>query len=85
MKMLNAMTKTILAGLTVLTMGAVSAPSAFASTKIQQTVIHTDAFGDKSVAQRFVKTDGRGDRVSPTSRIREWITRFCGFSCAVSY
>ena len=62
--MLNAMTKTFLAGVTVLTIGAVSVPSAFASTRIQQTVIHTDAFGDKSVAQRFVKTDGRGDRVT---------------------
>jgi hypothetical protein len=60
--MLNAMSKTLLAGLTVLTIGAVSAPAASASVKIQQTVIHTDAFGDKSVKQVFFKNDGHGDR-----------------------
>ena len=44
--MLNAMTKTVLAGLTVLTIAAVSASSAFAGTTIQQKVVRTDAFGE---------------------------------------
>ena len=64
MKMSNVVTKTIVASLMVLAIGAATVPAALAGAVVTQKVTRTDSFGNTVTKQRFVKTDDFGNKVA---------------------